>query len=111
MFVITVGKGQEVLETVAQECKNRGVTDAAVVSLIGAVEGATISVMAKDDAQVDKPFTFNEPLEITGSGEIFDGQVHIHVVAGGEGYGTNAGHLHSATVDTFFVRVYVEPLA
>jgi len=109
MFVVHVDKGEEVLDKVRRVCLGRGVFDAAIVSLIGAVAGARISVMAKDDAEVDLAVTYEEPLEITGTGEIVEGQPHIHVVAGGE-RGTFAGHLHAATVDTFFVRAYVEPV-
>jgi uncharacterized protein len=48
-------------------------------------------------------------LPVTGTGEVADGKVHVHVVLGGEDV-TAAGHLHSATVRDFFVRAYITSL-
>lgn len=106
MFVIEVPAGAEVLETVAARAKQRGVTDAAIVSLIGAVEGCAVSTMALDDPLKDTITEYEQPLELSGTGEIRDGNVHIHVVLGSEGNQTFSGHLHSAHVKTFFVRAY-----
>src|SRR5690242_17018886 len=110
MFVVSVGRGEEVLATIRRECRARGVASAAIVSLIGAVEGCTVSVMASGDAAVDLPSTYPDPLEISGTGEVHDGAVHLHIVAGGERVNVS-GHLHAATVGSHFVRCYVEPLA
>jgi predicted DNA-binding protein with PD1-like motif len=109
VFVVNVHKGQEVLDTIGREVKDRGVTDAAIVSLIGATEGTTVSVMAYNDATNDMVTTYPDPLEISGTGEVHNGHVHIHIVAGGENVSVS-GHLHAAHVDTFFVRAYIEPL-
>jgi hypothetical protein len=53
VFVVSVGRGEEVIETIGREVAERGVTDAAIVSLIGAVEGCCVSVMPKGDALSD----------------------------------------------------------
>jgi predicted DNA-binding protein with PD1-like motif len=53
--------------------------------------------------------TYDQPFELTGTGEVVDGTVHVHVVLGGEDVNV-AGHLHSATVRDFFVRAYIFPL-
>jgi len=53
---------------------------------------------------------YNEPFELTGSGEIENGKPHIHCVLGSEEGTALAGHLHSARVSTWFVNAYVEPL-
>jgi predicted DNA-binding protein with PD1-like motif len=110
VFVVSVAKGEEVVSTIAKVVSARGVTDAAIVSLIGAVQGSTISVMPRDDASKDILTEYPEPFEISGTGEVHNGKVHVHVVAGGEG-GTVSGHLHEAFVDTWFVRAYIEPLS
>jgi predicted DNA-binding protein with PD1-like motif len=53
--------------------------------------------------------TYEQPFEMTGTGEVTDGKVHIHSVMGGEG-ATIAGHLHWAKVQDWFVHAYVVPL-
>src|SRR5262245_39189363 len=80
VFVVSVGKGQEVIETVAREAGERGVRDAAIVSLIGAVESCCVSVMPKDDPSADILTEYDRPFEMSGTGEIRDGRVHIHCV-------------------------------
>jgi predicted DNA-binding protein with PD1-like motif len=47
------------------------------------------------------------PAEMTGTGEITDGTVHIHAVMALEGDRAIAGHLHRAQVGTWFARAYV----
>jgi len=108
VFVVSVGKGEEVLATIAREAREREVRNAAI-TLIGAVERCTVSVMPKGDALDDILTDYVQPFELSGTGEIVDGTVHVHVVLGGED-GTVAGHLHSAEVDHWFVRAYVTPL-
>jgi uncharacterized protein len=108
--VISVGKGEEVLETVTARAKELGIENGAVVSLIGAVESASISNMPKHDATQDIVNDYEQPMELSGTGEITDGSVHLHVVLGTEGDGALAGHLHRAVVETFFVRAYIQPL-
>lgn len=106
MFVVEVPTGAEVLETVTAQAKERGITNAAIVSLIGAVEGCAVSTMALDNPLKDLITEYEQPLELSGTGEIRDGSVHIHVVLGSEGNQTISGHLHWARVKTFFVRAY-----
>ncbi len=107
-FVVQVDKGQEVLETVQAAISERGVT-AASISLIGAVQEATVSVMPKNDGTSDHLRDYHQPFELTGTGEVVDGKVHVHVVLAGEDI-VAAGHLHRATVLDWFVRAYVTPL-
>lgn len=108
MIVVSVGIGAEVLETIGREAAARGVTNAAI-TLIGAVRGCCVSVMPKDDPRGDILTEYERPFEVTGTGEIVDGVVHLHVVLGGEGV-VVAGHLHWAWVRDWFVRAYVTPI-
>ncbi|MGC9669544.1 PCC domain-containing protein [Planosporangium sp. 12N6] len=109
MFVVSVGKGEEVLETIARHVQERGVR-AAAITLIGAVQGCCVSVMPKGDPLDDILTEHDQPFELTGTGEVTDGKVHVHAVLGGEGV-TVAGHLHWAKVQDWFVRAYVTPVA
>jgi len=79
VFVIEVVEG-ELLEEIEAAAKGAGITDAAVVSLIGAVDDFTISSMPLNDATRDQPLNYAMPAEITGTGEIVSGKAHIHVV-------------------------------
>jgi len=109
VFVVSVAKGQEVIDTINRNTQERGITNAAIVSVIGAVEECCVSVMPKGDPLDDILTTYQQPFEMTGTGEIRDGKVHIHAVMGGED-GTVAGHLHWAKVDHWFVNAYILPL-
>lgn len=110
MILVSVQPGQELMATLTEEIRNRGVANGAVVSLIGAVEGCCISTMSADDYEKDILTEYAEPFELSGTGEIKDGVVHLHVVLGGEGDQAKAGHLHWANVEHFFVNAYIIPL-
>ena len=110
MLLVSVASGEEMIATIEAELAKQGVANGAVVSLIGAVESAAVSTMAKDDASRDIVTEYHQPLELSGTGEIKDGKLHVHVVLGAEGNTTISGHLHWARVKTFFVNAYVLPL-
>ncbi|GIG03075.1 PPC domain-containing DNA-binding protein [Catellatospora citrea] len=107
MILFSVQPGQEVMATLTAALAERGVRDGAVVSLIGAVDACCISNMVADDASKDILTEYAQPFELSGTGEIKDGKVHLHVVLGREGDAALAGHLHWANVETFFVNAYV----
>ena len=108
MSRIVVSPGQEVLRTISDAVAASGVSDGSM-TLIGAVDDATISTMAANDALTDTLTTYTEPLELSGTGEVVDGKPHVHVVLCREGDQTVGGHLHAATVRTFFVHAYLTP--
>ena len=106
MLVIEVRDG-ELLEEIEQKAKERGIADAAIVTLIGAVDSFTLSTMPADDATKDVLTDYNLPAEMTATGEIIDGKPHIHAVMAVEGDRAVSGHLHSAHIGTWFARAYV----
>ena len=108
MRLVTVEKDQEVLETLSAAVADLGIRDGSI-SLIGAVHECTVSVMHKDNALEDRLRSYDQPFELTGTGEVVDGKVHVHVVLAGEDV-TAAGHLHRAMVRDFFVRAYIASL-
>jgi len=109
VFIASVGRDQEVLDAITKQAAERGVTNG-VLTLIGAVQECTVSVMPKGDPLDDILTDFDQPFELSGTGEITDGKVHIHVTLGGDGV-VVAGHLHKAMVRDWFVRAYVQPLS
>jgi predicted DNA-binding protein with PD1-like motif len=110
MQVISIRPGEEVMETLAVRLKERDITNAAIVSIIGAFDRCCISNMPADNAKSDILTEYDQPFEISGTGEVVDGKPHIHCVLGKEGDHALAGHLHRANVETWFVNVYVLPL-
>jgi uncharacterized protein len=102
-------RNAELLESVAKEAARLGITNGAIVSLIGAVDAFTISTMREADASEDIITDYALPAEMTGTGEIVDGTVHVHAVMAVEGDRSVGGHLHSAVIGTFFARVYLIP--
>lgn len=108
MHVIDVRDG-ELIEAVTREAKRLGITDGAIVSLIGGVDRFTISTMPAHDATQDIITDYNLPAEMHGAGEIADGVVHIHATMAVEGDRGIAGHLHRAEIGTWYARAYVLP--
>jgi predicted DNA-binding protein with PD1-like motif len=100
-------RNAELMETVTKEAQRQGILNGAIVSLIGAVDSFTISTMPKHDASKDVLTEYAMPAEMTGTGEIVDGTVHIHTVMAVEGDRGVTGHLHRAEVGSWFARVYV----
>ena len=66
--------------------------------------------MPANDASKDIIREYSAPFELSGTGDIRDGKVHIHVTLSGEGDAALGGHLHWARVKTWFVRAYVMPM-
>ena len=108
MHVIEV-RNAELLETITDKVKELGVTNGAIVSLIGAVDAFAISTMPADDATKDVITDYALSAEMSGTGEITDGSVHIHAVMAVEGDKGVSGHLHRAQVGAWFARAYVIP--
>lgn len=106
MHVIEV-RNAELLETITQRAKELGITNGAIVSLIGAVDGFMVSTMPTSDATQDVITEYDLPAEMHGTGEITDGQVHVHATMAVEGDKGIAGHVHRADVGTWFARAYV----
>ena len=98
------------MESLGRQLKEHGVVNGAVVSLIGAVDAVGVSNMPAGDASQDIVSEYRQPFELSGTGEVRDGVLHLHVVLGREGDTALAGHLCWARVETFFVNAYVEPL-
>lgn len=106
--VVQVDKDQEVLQVIQDAVDRLNLSDA-VITLIGAVNEADVSVMAKDDESVDYVRRYAQPMELSGTGEVTEGRAHLHVTLAGEDI-TAAGHLHRAVVGGFFVRAYLTPV-
>ena len=106
MLLIEIHEG-ELLEEIEQSAKEKGITDAAIVTLIGAVDSFTLSTMPADDAMKDIITDYDLPAEMTATGEIVNGKPHIHAVMAVEGDRAISGHLHRAQIGTWFARAYV----
>lgn len=108
MIVFEIRNG-ELLAGIQDQAAAAGLRSAAIVSLIGAVDGFTVSTMPAADATKDIMTDYSLPAEMTGTGEIVDGKPHVHVVMAVEGDRAVSGHLHRADIGTWFARVYVQP--
>ncbi|SCG38204.1 PPC domain-containing DNA-binding protein [Micromonospora coxensis] len=106
MKLFSVKTGEELIETLTRRAAEEGIVNGAIVSLIGAVDSCAISNMPAGDASTDVISEYWQPFELSGTGEIRDGKVHVHVVLGREGDVALAGHLHWARVESFFVHAY-----
>lgn len=100
-------RNDELMTSIATKAKAAGIENGAIVSLIGAVDAFTVSTMPADDATKDVLTDYTQPAEMSGTGEIVNGTVHVHAVMAVAGDTAVSGHLHSAVVRTHFARVYV----
>ncbi|MGH3930443.1 MAG: PCC domain-containing protein [Pseudonocardiaceae bacterium] len=107
MILISVQPGEEVIDSITRQLKKNDIQNGAVVSLIGAVDSCCISTMAGHDAMQDILTEYEQPFELTGTGEVKDGIPHLHCVLAKEGDVALSGHLHWARVENFFVNAYV----
>ncbi|WP_308170149.1 PCC domain-containing protein [Acrocarpospora catenulata] len=109
MHLIEIKNG-ELIETLQARLAELDIANGAIVSLIGGVDSFRLSTMPAADATKDIVTDYDVPAEMTGTGEIVNGAPHIHVVMAIEGDKGVSGHLHAATVGTWFANVYVVPL-
>jgi uncharacterized protein len=104
-------KDAELVETLTLQAAEAEITDAAVVTIIGAVDSFSIATMPADDPSVHTITDYTLPGEITGAvGDLRDGKVHLHITFALEGDRAVAGHLERAWVGFWFARVYLLPL-
>lgn len=109
MHVITV-RDDELLASITRQAAGLGVINAAIVTLIGAADSFTVSTMPAGDANADTLTDYDLPAEMTATGEIVNGVVHVHAAMAVEGDRAIAGHLHRAVVRTHFARAYIQPV-
>lgn len=109
MLLVSVQPGEEVIESIGRQLEELGVADGAIAALIGAVDSCGISNMAKNDHRDNILTELQQPLELSGTGEIKAGKVHVHCTLSGENNSALGGHLHWARVENFFVNAYVLP--
>jgi uncharacterized protein len=102
-------RNAELIRSLTEQAAQQGITDAAVVTLIGAVDSFTVSTNPAGDPTAHTLSYYPLPAEMTGTGEIIDGKPHIHAVMAVQGDRGIAGHLHKAQIGTFFARAYVIP--
>jgi predicted DNA-binding protein with PD1-like motif len=106
VYVLEV-RDAELIESLTQQAAEQGITYAAIVALIGAVDSFTVSTNPADDATAHTITRYPLPAEMTATGEIVDGKPHIHAVMAVQGDRTIGGHLHTAHLGTSFARAYV----
>jgi hypothetical protein len=108
MYVLEVRNG-ELMDSLTEQAAELGITNAAIVTLIGAIDSFTVSTNPAADPTAHTYSTYPLPAEMTATGEFVAGKPHIHAVMAVQGDRTIGGHLHRAYLDTSFARAYVIP--
>ncbi|MEZ0088887.1 PCC domain-containing protein [Streptacidiphilus sp. EB129] len=110
MELITLGDKGDMIEALTAIAAERGIANAAVVSVVGAVRSFTLSTMKADNPR-EAVLTSGRFAEVSGNGEILGGVPNLHVTCGVEGGQALAGHLQAADVGgPYFVNVYLHRL-
>jgi predicted DNA-binding protein with PD1-like motif len=105
--LIALSAKGEMIEALTKEVAERGITNAAVVSVVGAVRSFTLANMNAETPR-ETVHTSGRYAELSGNGEIVEGVPNVHVTCGLDGGQAMSGHLESAEIGgPFFVNVYV----
>jgi uncharacterized protein len=102
-------RNAELIESLTEQAAEHGITDAAIVTLIGAADSFTVSTPPAGDPTAHTITSYPLPAEMTATGEIIDGKPHIHAVMAVQGDRAVAGHLIQAHFGTSFAHAYVIP--
>lgn len=109
MHVIEITNA-ELMETITHRAKEMGITNGAIVSLIGGADSFTISTMPASDATADVITDYDVPAEMHGAGEIRDGRGARPRHHGGGG-GPRRGGTSAPGADRNLVRQGLRPAA
>lgn len=110
MIKIEIKAGEEIIESLTKQLAEKGIKDAAIVSVIGALDSFCLSTMPKDDGKKVIENEYHEPVELTGTGEVEDGIPHLHVTVGRADATALMGHLEWGKIKDWFVNIYIIPL-
>ena len=99
--------GEEIVTTLQNQVAIHGIKNGAIISIIGAVDECRFSTMPKNDPQENIMHVLKQPLELSGTGEIEKGKVHLHCFFAKDDGNAIGGHLHYGKVSSWFVHVYV----
>jgi uncharacterized protein len=102
-------RNAELIESLTEQAAEHGITDAAIVTLIGAADSFTVSTPPAGDPTAHTITSYPLPAEMTATGEIINGKPHIHAVMAIQGDRAVAGHLIQAHFGTSFAHAYVIP--
>jgi uncharacterized protein len=102
-------RNAELIRSLTEQAAKQGITDAAIVTLIGAVDDFTVSTTPAEDPTSHNISRYPLPAEMTATGEFIGGKPHIHAVMGVAGDRAIAGHLIKAQLGTSFARAFVIP--
>ena len=102
-------RNAELIRSLTEQAAKHGITDAAIVTLIGAVDDFTVSTTPADDPTSHNISRYPLPAEMTATGEFIGGKPHIHAVMGVAGDRAIAGHLIKAQLGTSFARAFIIP--
>jgi predicted DNA-binding protein with PD1-like motif len=95
------------IEALTAEAAARGISNAAGVSVVGAVRSFTLATMNADTPR-ETVYTFGTHAQLSGNGEILDGVPNIHLTCGLQGGQALSGHLEAADLGgPFYVNAYV----
>jgi predicted DNA-binding protein with PD1-like motif len=77
--------------------------------VIDAADSFAVSTMPTHDATKNIMTDYAFPAEMSGTGEVIDGEPHLHVVMAVANGRAVSGHLHRAEIRTHSARVYLLP--
>ena len=112
-IVIRIEKGEELISSLTNFCKEQGIKGGVINSCIGATDRVKLGFYDSEN-KVYKYKEFTEDYELltaTGNITLVDNEPfpHIHVILGDENYQTYGGHLISAEINVT-CEIYLSPL-
>jgi uncharacterized protein len=105
-----VPEGDEVTTFITEEARKAGYKNAAV-QVHGALSRGSISAM--NETGLDVRRDFKKPMEVTGTGDLVEGRLHLHVSIGSAvpQEGTRTGHLIIGHAGEMFIAYLIPATA
>jgi len=108
-ILIKINEGENVVENLTKEIKNRNIKTGIIPIVIGALKEFEIITIYKNSQKIPPehfPTKYIENVELTGNGRIENFIPHLHVTLGREKGKALSGHLVEG-IATYFVEVVI----
>lgn len=112
ILVISMERGELLLETVREKCREAGITDAVMLTAIGSLQKVHYHrVEHTNEPPTDEFLWVEAPCELGSlQGVVADGQPHFHIVFS-DLHNSYAGHLEDGTEVLYLVEIVLAELS
>jgi predicted DNA-binding protein with PD1-like motif len=109
VVVVGIAPGEMLLESITEACREKKITNGAVVSGVGTLSTLRMHYVTHADfPPTDEFVTLGKPLELVNvSGVVADGEPHLHVTVSCKDEKTWAGHLEPGSRVLYLAEIVI----